>query len=662
MCFRTFKRLACCRRLRALEWRWNIKSEIRELRILLWCILGVVGVLMLYRTLFLHLPGIHVQCECGEKVATEERVSRYLPSLMAERDTNSNRTVLEEIEASHPSLAIRFLTEVEEEGGPGGSGGRCATTPSLFSIQHSNTVWQKARVAGGVIFLIYGAYWDVREDQGPYVRVLTMVDSPQPPTPHCLFYHHPQQPPTSTKAVRMDYVHWQEKLSGNWLPYLITCSASVGVGVSEGVGGVVGEGVGVPRAVSLVGSECETPTNALRVHYNPPTTTVIPAAASPRPHPRPQSHHWKRNPIVDLDTPKEDQSGKKTQGSNHNSLKENPGPLEPPPEPPNRNPRTPTQNPGKLVHNSKEPERNHKKEPVQNSQRGKKKDLVLCHKFLFNPARDDSYRLVEWVEAARAWGVDNISLYLASTHPNVTRVLQHYQKEGYVSVVPWSSPDPLPTLPHLYRALFDTQRYVLFTTENVPYTDCLLRHVSSHRYVAVWDLDEFILPGPQFQSLPEMIDAAKDRATSLGRRRPVSYLARCAYYFDDMADPPSAALPEYLHLLRHVTRSVKFTPTAVFTKAIHDTDVALGLHAHFALVTLEGNLDKDNDLYNLYPSTEGHLAHYRAKCQGEDQTECQHEFRPFLTRDLTMWSHRDRVAARVKKVLLQLSLIHPHPT
>lgn len=209
---------------------------------------------------------------------------------------------------------------------------------------------------------------------------------------------------------------------------------------------------------------------------------------------------------------------------------------------------------------------------------------------------------------------------------------------------------------------FPLARYVLFTTENIPYTDCLLRHVSSHRYVAVWDLDEFILPGPQFQSLPEMIDAAKDRALSLGMRLPVSYLAVCSYYFDDLADPPSDALPKYLHMLRHVTRSVKFTPTAVFTKSIHDTDVALGLHAHFALVTLEGSVDREKELYHLYPSTEGHLAHYRAKCQGEDQTECIQDFRPFLTRDPTMWSHRDQVAARVRKVLLSLSLIHPDAT
>lgn len=83
---------------------------------------------------------------------------------------------------------------------------------------------------------------------------------------------------------------------------------------------------------------------------------------------------------------------------------------------------------------------------------------IVCVQFHAGLPHSSLCRLVEWVEAARAWGVDNISLYLASTHPNVTRVLHHYQREGYVSVVPWNSPDSLPTLPHLYRALFDTQR------------------------------------------------------------------------------------------------------------------------------------------------------------------------------------------------------------
>ncbi|KAG0710622.1 hypothetical protein GWK47_022426 [Chionoecetes opilio] len=398
---------------------------------------------------------------------------------------------------------------------------------------------------GGVTFLLYGAYYDPRDEgEGPTVRVLVMADSTAPPTPVCHLWYQGDLTPTASTAVRTDYLHWQERRRDAWLPYLVTCR--------------VGRDLrGVPKVAALVGYACGAATNALRVFHREETTP--------------------------------------------------------------------------------------------------KKDLALCHKFLFDPTQDFSRRLVEWLEAARAWGVDEVTLYEASAHPNVMAVVRHYQREGLVQVLPWRSPGHQPSLGHLYRALYDTQRYTLFTTENVPYTDCLLRHLATHRYVAVWDMDEFILP-TTVASLPAMLDAARARAATQGLR-PTSYLARCTYYFDDQAEEATPDLPEYLHLMRHVTRTVKMAPPRVFSKAVHDTSLALGLHAHFALLTLGGATDRGRDLYHLYPASEGHLAHYRATCQGEDQFECRDAYRPFLTRDTTMWRHRLTVTTRTNATLHTLALI-----
>lgn len=67
-------------------------------------------------------------------------------------------------------------------------------------------------------------------------------------------------------------------------------------------------------------------------------------------------------------------------------------------------------------------------------------------------------RLVEWLEAAKAWGVDEVTLYEASVHPNVRAVLRYYEAEEFIQVLPWRSPGDQPSLGHLYRALYDTQR------------------------------------------------------------------------------------------------------------------------------------------------------------------------------------------------------------
>ncbi|XP_068212245.1 uncharacterized protein [Palaemon carinicauda] len=523
------------RRFTAMMGTIRLPDMNSKIFFLLISLLGFALVCNLY-LVWKQSTGVHIRCDCGSEVTTEERVAKYLNNLMDEIDLTTNRTAQESILATHPSLAIGFLTQQERRGW------RCSNTPGIFSIKHRNSIWQEADIAGHT-FLLYGAYYDDRDRRGPLVRILGMVQSTWPPTPTCHMWYKNDVMPTATRAINIEYVHWQERLEGHWLPYIVTCRA-------------INNRKDVPHVVSLVGDACSPSTNALRIHHK----TLSP-----------------------------------------------------------------------------------------------KKDIALCHKFFFNPAMDFSKRLVEWIENLRAWGVDHLTVYDVSVHPNVEKVMHHYQKSGFLSIYPWANPGSQAQLPHLYRLLFDTQRYTLFTDENIPYTDCLLRSIGTHRFVGVWDIDEFIFP-VSHAFLAEMLDAAKATASEQGLQ-PTSYLARCTYYFDDKAEEPTAELPEYLHMLRHVVRTVKYSPPRSHTKAFHDTSLALGLHAHFALLNLDGPVDRDHQLYNLYPGDEAHLAHYRHHCQGENQTECQEVYRPFLVRDTTIWRYKEQVASNTKDVLQKLQLI-----
>ncbi|KAK7084718.1 hypothetical protein SK128_023624 [Halocaridina rubra] len=513
------------------------KPNIR-LGVILASFLGIVALWNLY-LISSQSTGVHVRCDCGDEIATGERVGRYLDDLLAEVDPLTNRSVQERITDFHPSLAVDFLTQQEQRGH------RCSVTPGLFSIRHRNAIWQEAEI-GRQTFLVYGAYYDDRDkEEGPFVRVLVMVESTWPPTPTCHMWYKNEVVPTATKAVNVEYLHWQERLENEWLPYIVTCK-------------VRSHRKDIPQVVSLVNHACGTSTNALKIHqeYSEP-----------------------------------------------------------------------------------------------------KKSLAVCHKFVYNPARDFSIRLVEWIEALRAWGVDHLTIYEAASHPNVKKVLTYYQTLGFLSLLPWTSPGSEPQSPYLYRILYDTQRYVLFTDENVPYTDCLLRHIGTHQYIGVWDVDEFILPSTE-ASLPKMMKKVRAKASEQGLT-PTSYLARCTYYFDDLQEEPDGKLPEYFHMLRHIKRTVKFTPPRVFTKAIHDTSYALGLHAHFALLNLKGEVSRDHELYHMYPASEAQLAHYRHQCQGEDQTECKTLFRPHVVRDTTMWKYKHQIVQNTTKVLVTLKLTTP---
>ena len=48
-------------------------------------------------------------------------------------------------------------------------------------------------------------------------------------------------------------------------------------------------------------------------------------------------------------------------------------------------------------------------------------------------------------------------------------------------------------------------------------------------------------------------------------RPPASYLGQCTYFFDDLGDNFSNETID-LHMLKHVTRSMKFSPPKVFSK------------------------------------------------------------------------------------------------
>ena len=70
----------------------------------------------------------------------------------------------------------------------------------------------------------------------------------------------------------------------------------------------------------------------------------------------------------------------------------------------------------------------------------KKQNFAVCVKGLDFPTEDLSVRLIEWFELLHLLGANKIFLYNLEVHPNVTKVLNYYEKKGYVDVTPISLP------------------------------------------------------------------------------------------------------------------------------------------------------------------------------------------------------------------------------
>ena len=83
----------------------------------------------------------------------------------------------------------------------------------------------------------------------------------------------------------------------------------------------------------------------------------------------------------------------------------------------------------------------------------KKKKFAVCVKGLDLLHEDLSVRLVEWIELLGILGADKVFFYELQVHPNISKVLQYYQKLDRVHVTPLTLPGGQPNVPgfqHMY--------------------------------------------------------------------------------------------------------------------------------------------------------------------------------------------------------------------
>nr|CAD7412645.1 unnamed protein product [Timema poppensis] len=78
-----------------------------------------------------------------------------------------------------------------------------------------------------------------------------------------------------------------------------------------------------------------------------------------------------------------------------------------------------------------------------------KKEFAVCVKGLDFLHDDLSVRLVEWLELMIILGADKVFFYKLQVHPNISKVLNYYEKLGKVEVTPLSLPGGEPNLPGL---------------------------------------------------------------------------------------------------------------------------------------------------------------------------------------------------------------------
>ncbi|KAL6742253.1 hypothetical protein Aduo_015422 [Ancylostoma duodenale] len=122
----------------------------------------------------------------------------------------------------------------------------------------------------------------------------------------------------------------------------------------------------------------------------------------------------------------------------------------------------------------------------------------------------DWTRLIFALEMWKAQGVRRVLVYYHSSTQHVRNLLRHYQKEGFVVIVPW------PSLPH--NSFVDPNLSIYRLAHSLAHNDCMLR--LDTEFGAVIDVDEIIVPrkGTLLSMVRERFDDASVGALSFSHR------------------------------------------------------------------------------------------------------------------------------------------------
>ena len=277
----------------------------------------------------------------------------------------------------------------------------------------------------------------------------------------------------------------------------------------------------------------------------------------------------------------------------------------------------------------------------------------------------DPYRIVEWMELHRMWGVEEVTIYNSSLDPMAMRVYRHYANKSFVDLR--EAPCAVPAHPR------DREAIILSTPPIL--NDCMYRNMYRYRRLVVTDLNEMIVPRfhDNYTAMLEAIDAEfserqrknTSRLSEADQRDTnptvpaqvsplLSYVFNNVYFFSDFN--VTTQTPWYSPAQQY-TRHVAPSPPWYSVKSIHNPLACLGLQNHYCWAEHEVNGKRPVTKYALKWMGMNH--HYK-KCHYDTYLRkpgmCKRLIKMFDV-DLTIARFRKELESRVRVVLIELGMI-----
>ncbi|XP_043263633.1 uncharacterized protein LOC122403902 isoform X1 [Colletes gigas] len=272
---------------------------------------------------------------------------------------------------------------------------------------------------------------------------------------------------------------------------------------------------------------------------------------------------------------------------------------------------------------------------VQNrpESRSKEKELLaVCVKPLhYNYNR--VLQLVEFIELHRLLGATHVTLYNDTVGAEAGCALKYYEAKGLVTVLPWHHLDII--------SQRDIRTEGLFAALN----DCLYRSMYKYEYVALIDLDEFIIPTHN----DTIIDLIRWMNSRINTKSTGAYSFQNAFFYLQWADDPfivtsRTPIEAGLITLRKTRRRAKLHPHKQRSKYVCKPQNIVEAGNHFVWEFIPG-------YSTLNVLSEAAILHHYRVCEfgGDDCIKTQSVV------DRTAYKYKDRLSGSVSKTWADLN-------
>ncbi|XP_063854098.1 uncharacterized protein LOC135096507 isoform X2 [Scylla paramamosain] len=248
---------------------------------------------------------------------------------------------------------------------------------------------------------------------------------------------------------------------------------------------------------------------------------------------------------------------------------------------------------------------------------GGKENFAVCVKGM-SGTRDNSLKMVEWLELMFLLGAHKVFLYDMGVHSNMSKIFRYYESQGKVDLKSLTLPGDQPNDRDLLDIYLKHKVVNKRQNEVIPYNDCLYRNMNRYKFIVLLDTDEIIMPRTTQNWETLMKKIAPEVMSGSGHPRS-SYVARHVYFLDSMQEEHGWAtdVPHYMHFLQHVYRAFNYTGPGSYVKCFHDPQRVHTLHNHYPISCLKGGCSHED-----MPTELVHLQHYRSGCKPELKKVC----------------------------------------